>query len=803
LFASIVTNRKAAELNRAFTYEIPEELLSDAIPGKRVVVPFGREKLEGIIVALSDTAPEGIKTRKIIEILDKEPVITQTGFELARFVIKRYFASLNDALRLNMPPGMTTLIDDRVYLSENTDITEFSGEKYEILKLVSKYSGAKLKDILEASGKKNIRKEIDFLAESGALEIKSDIRSGISDKTVTVVTVIDDKDAINGYIEKNASKKARVRVLKILTDNRSMVLSDLLLFSKTSRKTVEALEAEGLLELTETEVIRNPYKGRSFTPDLPKKLTAEQEKVVARLKEGISEDEHKVYLLKGVTGSGKTEVYLQIIEQVINSGRQAILLVPEISLTPQMAERFFRRFGEVVSVIHSGLSKNERCDQYKLIRRGEVKIVIGARSAIFAPLPDTGIIIVDEEHESSYQSESSPRYNGVEVALKRGETENIPVVLASATPSVSSYYKALSEEYELLLMNKRYNGVELPETEIVDMRKELKEGNFSPLSSRLVYEIKKRVEKNEQTILFLNRRGYSTFVNCRNCGFVAKCPDCDVSLTYHSLKNRLVCHHCGYERDNFTLCPECGSKYIRYFGTGTEKIEEEIRKAIPGISVIRMDADTTYRKFAHEKILKKFSDENISVLLGTQMITKGLDFKNVTLAAVLAADGGLFSDSYKSCERTFSQITQVLGRAGRGDIRGLGIIQTYSPDNYVIEAASEQDYEKFYETEIFLRKQMKFPPFCDIISFTGFSEKKEEAYKIAEKAYKILAAYKEAKELDDEELKFFKPTEAPLFRIKNKYRYKFTVKGDKSVDIVKLASGILKEIKTGLIAEIL
>lgn len=802
MFVSVVTNRRATELNRAFTYEVPKELEKSAEAGKRVIVPFGNEKLEGIIVNVTDKAPDGIRTRKIIEILDKEPVITKTGFELARFVIKRYFASLNDGLRLNMPPGMTTLVDDRVYLAENVDITEFSGEKYEILKLIFKYNGVRLKELNEVYGKKGLRKEIDFLAEAGVLEIKSDLKSTVSDKTVTVATITDDKDAVTEYMEKNKSKKARVRLLKMLSDNKSMVLSDLLLFASTSRKTAEALEAEGLVELTETEVIRNPYKGREFTPDLPKKLTPEQSVVMEKLVAGVDENKNKVFLLKGVTGSGKTEVYLQIIEKVIKEGRQAILLVPEIALTPQMAERFFRRFGEVVSVIHSGLSKNERCDQYKLIRRGDVKIVIGARSAIFAPLPDVGIIIVDEEHESSYQSESNPRYNGVEVALKRGETEDIPVVLASATPSVVSCYKAMSGEYELLTMKERYNGVELPETEIIDMRKELKEGNFSPLSRRLVYEIEERMKKGEQTVLFLNRRGHSTFVSCRNCGFVAKCPDCDVSLTYHSKRNRLICHHCGYERANFTLCPDCGSQYIRYFGAGTEKVEAELRNAIKGIEVIRMDADTTYRKFAHESILKRFSEENIPVLLGTQMITKGLDFKTVTLAAVLAADGGLFMDSYKACERTFSQITQVLGRAGRGDVRGLGIIQTYSPDNYVIQTAAEHDYEKFYETEIFLRKQMKFPPFCDIISFTGSSEDKNEAYSIAAKAYDMLSRHKEKTGMDDETIKVFKPCEAPLFRLKNKYRYRFTVKAAKEADIIRLAYNILKEVK-GLTAEIM
>lgn len=799
LFVKVVLNEKASELDRAFTYSVPPGMENEAEAGKRVLVSLGRRKCEGVIVSVDADAPGIGRIKPVIEILDANPVITPTGFKLAHFIVKSYLCSMNDALRLNMPSGLRTFIDDKIYIAGGIDPLEYEGIYQDILSLLEKYNGVHEKELCEALKRKSLRKELIFLEECGAVEFKADLKSSLNDKTATVVNLVVSKAVAEEYIINNTSKKARVRLMKLMSENKSMLLSDVYLLTGTNRKTVDALKDEGLIELEETEIIRNPFLNRGYTPDENKPLTKEQQKVFGELKEQIEKNEHKVFLLHGVTGSGKTEVYLQIIGEVIKKGKTAMVLVPEISLTPQIAERFFKRFGDCVALIHSGLSKNERNDQYKLIRSGRVKVVIGARSAVFAPLVNPGIIIVDEEHESSYRSETNPRYDGVEVAVKRGEIEKIPVLLASATPSVSSFYRATEGEWTLLEMKERYNNAPLPEVYVTDMRDELKSGNFSPLSTMLKQELAIRIEKGEQSILFLNRRGHSTFVSCRNCGFVAKCPSCDVSLTYHSYNDMLVCHHCGYERKNYAECPECGSKYIRHFGTGTQKIEEEIKKEFPDATVIRMDADTTYKKFSHEKILKKFEKENINILLGTQMITKGLDFKNVTLAAVLAADGGLYGDDYRCYEETFSRITQVLGRAGRGDKKGIGIIQTYSPDNYVIKHATEHNYGEFYKTEIILRKQMKFPPFCDIIVFTGISENINEAKNIADEVYRLLKIYKEKNGLTNSELKFFAPAPAPVLKVKNKYRYRVFLKADKAACGVRLAGKIRNAVreKTG------
>ncbi len=799
MFVKVVLNEKATELDRAFTYRVPCEFEEEVMPGKRVLVSLGRRKCEGVIVSVDEEAP-GIKGIKpIIEILDVRPVISSVGFKLAHFIVKKYLCSMNDALRLNMPAGLRTFIDEKIYISKDADPLEYEGIYFEILSLLEKYNGVHQQELCEAFKRKSLRKEIIYLEEQGAVELRAELKSSLSDKTATVVNISVSKSEAEEYILNNGAKKARVRVMKLLAENKSMLLSDIYLLTKANRKTVDALKGEGLLELEEIEVIRKPFLNREYSHDENKPLTSSQLAVFNALKEQIIKNEHKVFLLHGVTGSGKTEVYLQIIGEVIKRGKTAMVLVPEISLTPQIAERFFSRFGDCVALIHSGLSKNERNDQYKLIRSGKIKVVIGARSAVFAPIENTGIIIVDEEHESSYRSDNTPKYDGVEVAIKRAEIENAPILLASATPSVSSYYKATEGEWTLLEMPERYNNSKLPEVYVTDMREELKGGNFSPFGRMLKQELALRIEKGEQSILFLNRRGHSTFVSCRNCGFVAKCPSCDVSLTYHSYSEKLVCHHCGFERKNYSECPECGSKYIRHFGTGTQKIEEEIKKEFPEATVIRMDADTTYKKFSHEKILKKFEKENINILLGTQMITKGLDFKNVTLAAVLAADGGLYGDDYRCYEETFSRITQVLGRAGRGDKEGIGIIQTYSPDNYVIKHATNHDYEEFYKTEIILRKQMKFPPFCDIIIFTGISENINEAQKIAEEVYLLLKRYRESKGIDSSELKFFPPAPAPVLKVKNKYRYRVFLKASPETDGVRLAGKIRNAVreKTG------
>lgn len=459
-------------------------------------------------------------------------------------------------------------------------------------------------------------------------------------------------------------------------------------------------------------------------------LTEEQARAIEKIN---SKEGHGIFLIHGVTGSGKTEIYMQLIKEALDRGKTAVMMVPEISLTKQILDRFIGRFGhEKIALLHSKLSKGERYDEWMRIRRGEAPIVIGARSAVFAPLKNVGVFILDEEHESSYKSETKPRYDALEVAVKRAMDMDAKVVLGSATPSVVSYSRCREGLYELIELKERYNRTKLPAVEIVDMRKELKKGNTSVFSTRLVEEIQENLGAGKQVILFMNRRGYSTFVSCRECGHVLRCPECEISLTYHKAENMGVCHYCGRKEPIPNACPVCGSKYIKYFGTGTEKIEEEIGELFPDVKVDRLDLDSMSRKGSLERILRDFGSGKTRILTGTQVVAKGLDFKNVGLVGIVSADVSLNIPDYRSGERTFELITQAAGRAGRGDEEGRVIIQTYTPDNYAIMAAAKQDYEEFYSKEIVFRRARSYPPFGDFIQIIIGSGNKEVANALAD-----------------------------------------------------------------------
>lgn len=553
------------------------------------------------------------------------------------------------------------------------------------------------------------------------------------------------------------------------------------------------------MEIIEQKIERNPLEQKNEEEikkqEKAKKLTLtqEQEKAYQTIKIKMAKNEYQAFLLYGVTGSGKTEVYLQLIQQALEQEKTAILLVPEISLTPQMLDRFIARFGKKeIAVLHSKLSIGERHDEWERIRAKRAKIVIGARSAIFAPLENIGIIIIDEEHDSSYKAESNPKYDAKEVAKKIAKQMKCPLVLGSATPDIRTYQKAKDKEkpeIELLCLTQRANHSSLPKVQVVDLKQELVNGNRSMLSMDLYTEIEENIKQKRQTILFLNRRGYSTFIMCRSCGYTVKCKNCNISLTYHSHEKKLKCHYCGYEEKVVTICPECQSDKIRYFGTGTQKLEQEIHKQFPKASTIRMDIDTVTKKNSHEQILNKFKNENIDILIGTQMVVKGHHFPNVTLVGVMAADSSLNIDDYRANERTFQILTQVAGRAGRENLSGKVIIQTYTPENFTIQCAKEQNYEKFYETEIALRKQLKYPPFCDIIVVNFNSEDETEIQKTSNWVYEQLK-----KSLEQEQFKVFRATPAPIDKIQNRHRYRIIIKGNMTKEANQALNQILKEI---------
>ncbi|GHV16850.1 primosomal protein N' [Clostridia bacterium] len=571
----------------------------------------------------------------------------------------------------------------------------------------------------------------------------------------------------------------QAKVYNALAQMGRMKLADLVGGNAGLRSAVSGLVKKGIVEVFEGEENRNGFQVDDYVKTYPLEPTPEQEHVLATLSVSSS----RPFMLRGVTGSGKTEVFLQAIGRVIEAGRQAIVLVPEISLTPQIVERFVGRFGNKVSVLHSALSAGERFDEWRRILRGEVCVAVGARSAIFAPFSNLGIIIIDEEQEGAYKSEHSPKYTAHEVAKWRAKRNNAQLILASATPSITSFHAAQTGEYELLTMEKRHNSAPMPMVDVVDMRLEMASGNKSMFSEELAREIKANLDNGEQTILFLNRRGYNTFVSCRSCGEAIKCKHCNVTLTYHKNIGRMVCHYCDYSEPTAKVCPECGSPYIRFFGDGTQKIEAEISEHFPSASFIRMDMDTTGGKNAHQAILNEFRDKKIDILIGTQMVTKGLDFANVTLVGVMAADLALNVSDYRAFERTFSQLTQVCGRAGRGDKVGRAIIQTYQPDHFVIRLARNHDYCKFYESEIAMRKRFSNPPLRDIIMLMATGDDQKHLQNSLKEAIKMLGGT----------LQIVPPAPAPITRIKGLYRWRTLIKCENIDSAMRLRLGEILE----------
>ena len=616
-----------------------------------------------------------------------------------------------------------------------------------------------------------------------------DESKNIQDKTINTVYLKKDEDEIQFDIDINKIKSEKQKkILQFIKNNQGATISEIEMFTGGTRAIVKTLEKNGYIEIVEQKVERNPLASKKIERNQKLILTEEQQKAFDAILAKLNSNEYGEFLLYGVTGSGKTEVYLQLIEETFKKEKTSIVLVPEISLTPQMIDRFISRFGkETIAVLHSKLSIGERYDEWNRIKQGKAKIIIGARSAIFAPTDNIGIIIIDEEHDSSYKSESVPKYDAKQIAQKFAKEYKCPLVLGSATPDINTYYKSTCGKINLLELTRRANNSELPKVEIVDLKMELANGNKSMLSTKLYDSIKENLTNKKQTILFLNRRGFSTFIMCRECGYTLKCKNCNISLTYHKTENKLKCHYCGYEENLAKICPNCGSTKIRYFGTGTQKLEQEVNRLFPNASTIRMDIDTVTKKNSHEQILNTFKNNNIDILIGTQMVVKGHHFPNVTLVGVIAADSSLNIDDYRANERTFQILTQVAGRAGREKDKGRVIIQTYTPDNFSILCAQEQNYLKFYETEVALRKQLNYPPFCDIILIAFNSMSEEEIKLVSSKVYEYLKI-----KLDDKKFQVLKPMPSPIDKIQNKYRWRIIIKGNVTEEANNVLNTCLK-----------
>ncbi|WP_432665173.1 primosomal protein N' [Wukongibacter baidiensis] len=600
--------------------------------------------------------------------------------------------------------------------------------------------------------------------------------SEINTKTKKVAMINFDPKELDSIVSE-MSKKAykQIEVLKILSKVEKVQVTDLIQRAKTSRAVINGLEKKSLIKIVDEKTYRSPINPDEIQRDKPNMLNDEQLSVYNNILETIKKNEHETFLLHGVTGSGKTEVYMHLVSEVVNRGEQVIILVPEISLTPQIVGKFIKRFGNNVAVLHSKLSQGERYDQWKKIKDNEISIVVGARSAIFAPCGNLGLIIIDEEHESSYKSEMNPKYYTIDVAKYLCRQNKAVLLLGSATPSIESYYNAKNGVYELLELNNRFNNNPLPSVDIVDMRIELEEGNKSMFSRRLYESMKESLLNKKQVILFLNRRGYSTFVSCRSCGYVVKCMNCDISMTYHHKKNIAKCHYCGYNSVVPKTCPECGSKYIKFFGSGTEKVEQYVNKLFPSFKTRRLDIDTTSKKGHLEGIIKAFGNREIDILIGTQMVAKGLDFPYVTLVGILSADITLNLPDYRANERTFQLLTQVAGRAGRHDFKGNVVIQTYSPDNYAIISSQKQDFKEFYDKEIELRREFCYPPFHNIINIIVLGKDERAVIKSANRLFqKLESETVNNKELEN--IQLLGPNPAIHNKIKSFYRWQILLK---------------------------
>ena len=792
MIAQVYIKTNNLNTDKPFDYLVPQEMEEKICVGTRVKVPFGmgNRPLEAYVVALKEES-DFSSLKEISAVTDSFPVLTKSNISLCFFMRERYFCTFSEAAQIMLPPGTDTKFEEWVSLTHKYYEKESlltSPMQTKLLQLLKDNDGSSEMSQIKSVLGKNARLSVNALIDKGIAEKSFCDKRRTKEKTVRLAYYCGEED-ISYHIEaleKSAPKQSAV--LRALSEFDEMSIPDITSYTGAARNSVEALYVKKLVDFRQVQILRNPLEGKS--PENVGELCLSDAQKAASDK--IKNSKEDIFLIHGVTGSGKTEVYMSIVDKVLSEGKQAILLVPEISLTPQMTDRFFRRFGDNVAVIHSALSLGERLDEWKRIQNKDARVIIGARSAVFAPAEKLGVIIIDEEHEQSYKSESSPRYHARDIATFLAKKHHCPLVLGSATPSVESYYKATEGEYKLIELKERFNKKPLPEVYIADMGNELREGNKTVLSRMLAREIDENLKNKEQSILLLNRRGYSTFVSCRDCGMVFTCPSCSVSLTYHKNSDALICHYCGHSEKIPSVCPRCESKRVRDFGKGTQKAQEQIEEIFPGASIIRMDADTTTGKRGHEKILDKFSEEKTDILLGTQMVSKGLDFENVTLVGVLAADTSLNIDDFRAQERTFNLITQVCGRAGRGEKPGRAVIQTYEPLNPTLLLAAKQDYNSFYLEEIEYRRAFCYPPFCDIVMVTISSPDSLEAEKIAHKtAMEIKVALRAQNDCT-----FYGPSPAPIKKLQDRYRYRIWFKCDADDLVIKALREIVHQNKT-------
>ncbi|WP_186564523.1 replication restart helicase PriA [Lawsonibacter celer] len=798
MVAKVALSAATFAIDKPYDYLVPEELTAALWPGMRVIVPFGagNRRTQGIVLALEDRASPDPRCKFLLALLDDEPVLDAEGIQLALWMREQWFCTVYDAARAMLPAGLYFSLQDRYCLAPGIDREAAYGAagrsehaKRLVELLFSCGGSAEVGQIREAFGTKDPNPALRALTEKGILTLETSASRGVGDKTEQVATLsLPPEEAMALVTPKRRAAPLRYAVTELLCAIGSASAKELCYFTGASNATLRSLAKSGILTLERREVFRRVAVEGEVRAE-PVTLNQEQQTAFEGLSALANWEKATAALLYGVTGSGKTQVYLKLIRQVLDRGRTAMVLVPEIALTPQLLRIFTSHFGDEVALLHSSLRAGERYDEWKRVRSGQARVVLGTRSAVFAPLQKLGLIVLDEEQEYSYKSENVPKYHARDVAKYRCAHHNALLLLGSATPSVESMYKAKSGVYHLFTLSRRYNERALPSVFLADMKEELRAGNGTALSLPLRQAMEENLEAGEQTILFLNRRGSSRMVTCGECGAVPTCPRCSAYLTYHSANRRLMCHYCGHSEPLPDLCPECGGG-LNFVGVGTQRIQEELEEAFPDREVLRMDTDTISATQSHEKLLSRFERERIPFLVGTQMVAKGLDFENVTLVGVVSADQSLYVDDYRAGERTFSLLTQVVGRAGRGAKRGRAIIQTYTPENDVITCAARQDYDSFYEQEIELRRLRGCPPFRDLFVITASGLTESGVLRTCMRLRRSLEAWLSC--MEEKDLQLLGPAPASVAKINNRYRYRLTLACRNHREIRALVAHLLR-----------
>lgn len=783
-------------VDRLYTYLIPEVLRGSVQPGVRVTVPFGRgnRRSEGFVMEISSGEVQP-SYKPITDVLDDAPLMSAELLKLARWMKARCFCTYYDAIKTILPGGIWLRYREVYRLKKGSDPAEAlasvpeEGLERTLLEAVLA-SGEAEPSVLCRHGGEAIDKALKSLTEVGILEKEVIAAQTVSDKSVQMASLaVSAEEALAAVEAKKNSAPVRYAVIQLLCTEGALSSSELSYYTGATMKTLRSLEKSGLITLSAQEVLRvQSYEAQEDAA--PIVLNGEQQAAFEGLSELMDAGEGKAALLHGVTASGKTQVYLRLIQRALERGKTALILVPEIALTPQMLRKFIAFFGNDVAMLHSALRLTERYDQWKRIRRGEVHVVLGTRSAVFAPLENLGLIIIDEEQEPTYRSENPPRYQTHDIAQFRCAQQKALMLLGSATPTVESYYYSQEERYKVFSLHRRFNDKSLPRVLLADMREELRRGNGGSISSVLYDELAGNLERGEQSILFLNRRGSARMLLCGECGEVPQCPRCSVPMTYHSANGRLMCHYCGHSEPAYERCPSCGGM-MKHVGSGTQKVEDELKALFPHTQVLRMDTDTVGAAHSHEGMLRAFEEKNIPILLGTQMVAKGLDFENVTLVGVLDADLSLYVENYHAAERTFDLLSQVVGRAGRGSKTGRAVIQTYTPENAVIKAAAAQDYETFYRNELRMRRLRRYPPFADLFTFTVSGSEENRVIFAAKALRDGLCAAVNRSELKPLEIEVLGPAGAPVVKVNNCYRYRVYLVGRNCAELRRLVSEFL------------